>query len=143
RGERLVEQQDLRIARERPRHGHALLLSSRKLDRASTIEAGEMHAREQGPGPARALRWGDVRHRRDHVLFRGEMRKERVILEYESDAALLRGEVDSGLAVEPRHAAAFDAATLRLMQTRDRTQHGRLAAARRPDQAEHASGRAS
>src|SRR2546423_14880655 len=97
-----------------------------------------MHAREQGARTLRALRCRDMRHGCDDVFFRGEVRKQRVVLEHEPDATLLRGHRNTLARVEPCRPATLHAPTLRLIKSGDAAQQGGLAAARRADQAEHA-----
>ena len=64
----------------------------------------------------------------------GQVREERVLLEHEPDAALLRPQVDAALDVEPRLVVERDAARGRVREAGDRPQHRRLARARRPDE---------
>ena len=67
-------------------------------------------------GCARAPR--DVQHGEPHVVERGEMREQRVVLEHEPDAARLRRKVDAGLGIEPRLAVDADATRRRPVERR-------------------------
>ncbi len=58
-GERLVQQQHLRVAGERARQGDALALAARELIGPARLEAGKMHAGEQLRRVVAAPRLGD------------------------------------------------------------------------------------
>ena len=89
RGERLVEQEHARVAGERARERDALALAAGERGRAARRRGGRCGS-ARGSSSARALpRVGDV-------LADGQVREERVLLEDEPDAALVR------LAEEPR-----------------------------------------
>src|SRR5207245_4839898 len=75
RGERLVQQQHLRRARERTGEGDALALAAGQLARARVREVGDPEPLEQ---PVRAPAELDV------LAYR-EMREEGVVLEHETD----------------------------------------------------------
>ncbi len=130
--ERLVHEEDLRVADDRPAHRDPLLLASRKL-----------------PGLAREIRRQveELRRPRDpvvDVLLRGlpqpqaerdvvrdrQVRVERVVLEDHRDVAILRREVVHD-ALPDRDRPVAD-----LLEARDHAQRGRLAAARRSDEDE-------
>ena len=128
RRERLVEQQDLRVARQGARDGHALALAARQPARALVGQVRDPHAFQQlaHAGVARAAE-GDVGAHR-HV------REERVLLEDEADRAALGRQVDLGRGVEPGPVAEGDAPAVGAPQPGDGAQHRRLAGARGPDE---------
>src|SRR5438874_2980678 len=130
RPERLVEQQHLRLDRERTRQRHPLALAARELRRIALAEPLQLHELKQLLDARADLRLRPLAHRepkRDvvpdvHVLER------RVVLEDEADAALLwrhAGRVD---------AADRDRAGIGPLQSRDHAQERRLAAAARAEQ---------
>ncbi len=121
--ERLVQQQHLRLGRERTGERHSLPLAARQLSRIAVAEPFELHEREQ-LGDARAdlvaRPLAHLQAERDvvanrHVLERG------VVLEDEPDAALLRGERGRVLAGEQ------DLAAVRPLEARDDPEQRRLA----------------
>ena len=100
--EGLVEQEHLRLVRQRARHGDSLLLTARKLARQPLVHAFERHQLEQflAPGspigglhPAHAQREFDVVRDR-HVA------EQRVVLEHQADAAIARTHVGDVAAVQ-------------------------------------------
>jgi hypothetical protein len=62
------------------------------------------------------------------------MRKQRVILEEQTNAALARGHIDSQQGIKQHAPVQHDATAIRLLQPRDRPQRHRLARAGRPQQ---------
>ena len=70
------------------------------------------------------------------VLRDRHVRKERVLLEDEPDAAVLGREGDPGCGVEEHLAVEHDTTVLGPHEPCDRTQHGRLPRPRRTDQRE-------
>ena len=148
--ERLVEEEDLGIARDRAADRDALALAAGKLARVAVKQGVEpeclrdlrdARADRRGFLAARASR---ARERRDQraavraprleaegdVLANGEVRVERVVLEHERDVAILRGHVVHARAIDGEVAFAD------LLEARDHAQRGALAAARGAD--EHA-----
>ena len=134
RAERLVQQQHLRLDRQRAGQRDALALAAGELVRIAVGEPVELHQLQQlehlapdllGGRPLRAplhpQAEGDVLEHR-HVP------EQRVVLEHEADLALAHVAVGRVLAVE-QHAAAVG----RLQAGDDAQQRG-LAAARRPQQ---------
>ena len=81
RGERLVEEQHARVARERARERDALALAARELAGPRLREVRDAEALEQLVDPLLAA-VGDV-------LPHGQVREERVLLEDEPDAPLV------------------------------------------------------
>ena len=108
RAERLVEQQHLRLGRERARERDALALAARELRRHRVLvalelhQAQQLHARGRGSRPSGRLR--TRRPKRDVVEHR-HVPEERVVLEHEADVALAdRRAGDVLLLVEDRAA---------------------------------------
>ncbi len=66
RRKRLVEQQQLRLRRQRARKRHTLLLAARELRRIIDPEAAQVHQIEHFTGPVSAVarRWRTARRRR-------------------------------------------------------------------------------
>ena len=91
RPERLVEQQDRRLADERPGERDALLLAARELVRGSSVEAGEVDELERGADtpPGIAVRDLAPAQAEGHVVEDREMREERVALEDHVDRPAL------------------------------------------------------
>ena len=92
RAERLVEEQHLRLDRERARERHALPLAAGELRRIALAEPLELHELEQLVHALADLRLRPLAHRqaeRDVVGDRHVLER-RVVLEDEADAALLR-----------------------------------------------------
>ena len=133
-GERLVQQQQARLRRERARQGNALLLAAGQLVREFALHAAKadqfqhvLHA------PATLLFVAVMTVQAEaNVGFDVQVRKQREVLEHHADAALLGGDAHAGavqqLAVEQ------DAAGMRLFEAGDGAQQGGLAAAGRTDQ---------
>ena len=126
RGERLVEEKHVGIASERPRERDALPLAARELVRQRVLEVRDPEPLEVLVDPF-ASRVGDV-------LADAQVREERVLLEDEADPALLRRAEHASPDVEPDVVSERDAPGRWTNEPRDRTQHRRLARARRPDQ---------
>ncbi len=130
RGERLVEQQDRRLDRERTGERHPLLLAARELARQAIAEAAELHRLEEAVdlggdlGPARAAGTQAI----GDVLRHGHVRKQGVVLEDDADVALVGRQVIDRRAVDPHPAG--DLAD----KAGDDAEQGGLAAARRPEQ---------
>ena len=129
-GQRLVEQEYLRVAHDRAAHGHALALAAGELARV-TLQV--LHQPQDVRRDLDALAYfraalaGQL-HRECHVVEHGHVRVERVILEHHGDVALLRRHLVD-------HASAdLDFAAGDFLQAGDHAQQRGLAAARRPDQ---------
>ena len=93
RGERLVEQQHVRVARERARERDPLALAAGEIRRPGSFQVPDREPVEVLVGRV-ALRVFDV-------LADGQVREERVVLEDETDTAPVRGERDVTGTVEP------------------------------------------
>ena len=136
RAERLVEQQHLRVDRERTGEPHALALATRELGRVAVAEPRQLHELEQ-LGHAlldlRARPAANLEPERN-IVPDGHVLEGGVVLEDEADAARLRRDV--------RHVASLevDAALVRPLEPCDHTQQRRLAAAARPEQRRQGSG---
>jgi hypothetical protein len=132
RAQRLVEEEDGGPVDERARQGDALRLPARDLGRLSVLEAGQLHELEH-VGDARldlrVLHLRPPEAERD-VLEDREVREQRVVLEHGVHVALVRRQPGHVLALE------LDPAGRRLLEPADHPERRRLAAARRPEQAE-------
>jgi hypothetical protein len=133
-GERLVEQQDLGLHHEGPRHRHPLLLAPRELARIARAVAGELHHLEHLLDLALAVAARDPREPQavGHVLRHRHVRPERVALEDHRHAPPL------GRDHERRggeHAVAdADLAAVGREEAGDQAQRGGLAAAGGPEE---------
>ena len=129
-GERLVEQEHLRVAHDRAADGDALALAARELARLAVEQVRDPEPLGRLPDarvdvvPRLARELEPERH----VVVGAHMRVERVGLEHHRDAALLRGEVVHHDVVDQ------DLAGIRVLEARDEAQQGRLPAARRADE---------
>ena len=129
-GERLVEQEHLRVAHDGAAHGDALALAARELAGVAREQRGEpqyvgcdLHALVD-----LGLRRVAQLHREAHVGGHGHVRVERVVLEDHGHVALLgRHVVDDAV-------ADADLAAADVLQARDHAQERGLAAARRAHQ---------
>ncbi len=126
RRERLVQEEHLRLPRERAREGDALALASREAAGALVGEVGEPEALEQLGGSALAAELDVVPDR--------QVREERVLLEHEAHAPLLGPAIDSPTAVEPGLPVDCDQPARGACQPGDRTEHRRLARSGRADE---------
>ena len=126
--ERLVHQEGLRLAHDRPPHGHALALSTR--ERAG-LALEELLDLENACHLADALVDLLLRHLAQlepegEVLLHGHVRVERVALEDHRDVAVLRRQVVDDAVADP------DLALADLFQAGEHAERGGLAAARWP-----------
>jgi hypothetical protein len=124
--ERLVEQQDGRVARERAREADALALAPRELAGADAGQVVDPEAFEELVH-ARVATVGDV-------PAHAQVREERVVLEHVADRAFLGRPVDPPRGIEPGLIPEPDRAGVGPRETCDRAQDGRLARAGRPDE---------
>src|SRR5262249_26953757 len=106
----------------------ALALPARELTRLGVCESGEPEALEQAVGARVPSEL--------HVSADAQMREERVVLEDESDRALLRRQLDAAPGLEPGRAVDRDPPAS-FHQPCDRSKQRRLARARGPDQRDH------
>ena len=95
RPERLIEQEHLGLVGQRPCHGDALLLATGELRRQPIIHALERHEAQQLRAALAAGAGAHVTHaqRELDVVGHRHVAKQRVVLEYESNSALARGDV--------------------------------------------------
>jgi hypothetical protein len=131
-GQRLVHQEHLRLADDRPAHGHALALAARQLLGLAVQQVAELqHVGDLGdPAVDLGLVHAPDAQAVGDVVGHAHVRVERVGLEHHGDVAVLGGEgVDHPVA--DAHGAAAD-----VLQPGDHAQGGALAAARRPYQDE-------
>ena len=135
RGERLVEEQDLRAAREDARECDTLLLSA-----GQPCGIGVFKALQGEPcdvfGEDALLFRVRAREREDDVLAHGHVRKEGVVLKEVADVPLLRREVDALRTVEERAPVEDDASAVRVFKSRDAFERHALAAARCAEEGE-------
>jgi hypothetical protein len=94
-GERLVHEERLRLAHDRPPHRHALALAARELPRLALEELREAeHARDLvDAGPRLRLRRAPHLQAVAEVLADRHVRVQRVALEDHGDVALARREI--------------------------------------------------
>ena len=126
RRERLVEQKDRGIPRERAGEGDPLTLPARDRRRPGIGEMADPEAVEQ---LARTSAAPEL-----HVGADAQVRKQGVLLKHETDASALGRNVDSGRCVEPALVAETHHAAVGPEQPRDRAEHARLARPGRADE---------
>ena len=129
-GERLVHQEDGRLADDRPTERDALALAAGQLLRLAIEQLLELDRLGRLVDPALDLGLGDLAQLEPEgeVVAHRHVRVERVALEDHRDVAILgRHVVDDAIA--DAEGAAGD-----LLEAGDHPQAGRLAAARRPDE---------
>src|SRR5471032_1025285 len=135
RGERLVQQQGLRMGDQRARQRHALTLAARQLVRH--LQGHRVEFKRLQPVADLCMIEGTRRiepaapQAEADVLPHIQMREQRVVLEQIGDAAPLRRDVDAPRAVEQRPAGQHDAAAVRRRQAGDGLQQLALAGAGR------------
>jgi hypothetical protein len=130
RAERLVEQQHRRLDHQRAGQRHALALAAGQLTRIALGQRLEVHQRERLVDARLALAALDLAHLEAEadVLGHRHVRKQRVALEHDAQAAPARLLLRDVLAVEADRSGG------RRDEARDHLQHRRLAAAGRPEQ---------
>ena len=128
--ERLVEQEHLRLRRERPGERHPLPLAARELGRVAVAEASSCTSSEQLVDPLADLGLRPLAHRQPErdVVAHGHVLEGGVVLEDEADVPLLRRERGRVLAGDQ------DLALVRPLEPGDDPEQGRLAGAARPEQ---------
>ena len=133
--ERLVEQHHARLGRKRPRKRDALLLPAGELVRHPLCLG--RHADELQRLLYRPIMTGAVRNTERYVLTNGQMREERIVLKHHAHTAALRRQKpprsSDGLAVD-RHCARVGG-----LESGDKPQRRRLAAATRAQERHHAA----
>ena len=136
RAERLVQQQDARLHRQRAGQRHALPLPAGELRRIAFAQGPELHQIEQLLHPPRDLRLGRAGAALAHgqpeadIVGHRHVAEQRILLEHEADAAI-RDRLVGNI-----HAVECDRAAVGEFQPGDDPQQGRLSRARRPQQSE-------
>jgi len=127
RRERLVEQQQRRIGRQRSPESDTLALTTRQLVGPPVLQALEAHPGYDLSRPASGLGPRPVPEPEADIVHDGEMRKERVALKDVSDLAALRGQINPGLRVEEHAIVHHDPARIRLQESRQALERQGLA----------------
>ena len=141
RRKRLVEQQHVRIARQRPGERDALALAAGVRAGTHIGQVGDVEPLEQLECAAPALGALDALQGVGDVLPAAEVRKQRVALEQVAAAPAIGVQRDAALGIEPCLGSAAHGSAPRRQQPRDRPQHARLARARGTREREAAAGR--
>jgi hypothetical protein len=111
-GQRLVHQEDRRLAHDRPPHRDPLPLAAAQLRWLAAEQVSQAQRRRRGtdaPVPVR-LRHLLVGEREPDVLGHGQMRVERVVLEDHRDVTLPRRDIVDHPVTEPRRGPCRGAA---------------------------------
>ncbi len=129
-GQRLVEQEHLRVAYDGAAHRNALALAAGELLGLAVDQVGDVEHPGSFRDPALDLGLGVVLQPQAerHVLGHRHVRIERVVLEHHRDVAVLRRHVIDDVAAD------HDVAVGDVLEACDHPQGRRLAAAARPDQ---------
>jgi hypothetical protein len=137
--ERLVQQHDLRLGRERARERDPLALAPRQLVRVAVGLVLEAHQLERPAREPVALVASAARQPERDVRLHLQVREERVVLEHHPGPAPLRRREPAG----PRHelAADRDRAGVGPLEPGDQAQQRRLAAAGRAEHRDQLAGR--
>jgi hypothetical protein len=130
RGQRFVEEQHGRIARQRPGERDALALAARELADTRAAQLADAEALQE------LIRLRPVPRAEAHVPEHVEVREERVLLEQVADAAMLGRDVAAPLGVEQYYLVDADRSRLRPQQAGNDAERRGLAGARRSDQRE-------
>ncbi|KGD37777.1 hypothetical protein DO70_6442 [Burkholderia pseudomallei] len=128
--QRLVEQEQRRVARERAAHRDALPLAARELARLALEQVLDLQHRGDAIDDLLLLvlrHLADVQPERD-VLAHRHRRIERVRLEHHRDVAILRRQIVDDLIADP------DLALRHGLEARDHVEQRRLPAARAADE---------
>ena len=135
RAERLVQQQQLGLDRQRAGQRHALPLAAGKLRRIAVLQIAELHQLQQAQHPLADLALGhafrtalDAETEGDVVEHR-HVAEQRVVLEHEADIAVARRG-----SRPPAGNASFSAAGIRPVQAGEDAQQRGLARSRRAEQ---------
>src|SRR5439155_26771337 len=130
RAERLVEEEDLRLSRQRARERDALPLAARELPGAQPLEPLELDQPEQCLDPL-AHAWSrpaPYAHREGDVVEHAHLPEERGVLEDEADVPVADAQLGDVLAVVAHRAG------VRHLEARAAGEEGRLAGAGGPEQ---------
>ena len=128
RRQRLVQEEQRRIARESARQGDPLPLAARELRDPRTSQLRDPEALEQ------RLHIGVAPCAEAHVVPHVEVREERVLLEEVADTPSLGRHVDATRRVEEHRVVQRDDAFVGAQQAGDDPQYRRLPRSRRPDE---------
>ena len=134
--QRLVEQKQLRLARQGPAHGHPLALTARELAGFAVEQVLHLQHARHLIDAALPLGLGHIAHfqRKTDVVGHRHGGVERVALKHHGDVALRRGHTHHIATANAQLAAAG------LFQARNDVEQGGLAAARWADQDEEFAG---
>ena len=132
RAERFVEQQQGRGRGERPRERHPLALAPAQLRRSAVAEPRQAHEPEHLGDAGRAGRTVEVAQPERDVRGDVEVGEQRMLLEHQADAAVLRWQRAGGSVDRP--AGQLDRAGVGSLEAGDDAQQRRLPAARRAEQ---------
>ena len=131
-GEGLVEQQQMRLWRQCAGQRDALLLTAGQFVRIAFAALGQSDQFQHFVDALAPRRRRLSAQAEADVVGHRKMRKQCVILKHHADASRFGG--DMGFFAGNRDAVEADAARRRHFEARDQSQHGGLAAARRPEQ---------
>ena len=135
RRERLVEQEEIRLAGEGARERHALALAAGELRRLGVGQLGQAESIQQRERRGTALAARPVGpHAVGDVTPRAEVGEECVVLDDVAAAPALRRPADAAASVDPNVIAAADRSAVGPRDTREHPQDRALARARRPGQ---------
>jgi hypothetical protein len=140
RGERLVEQQNSRLTRQRSCHRDTLALAAGQRRGPVVRAGGQMHEVEQRHGSRTSLATPKMAERSGDIAERGEMGKQGVFLKHEPHVPPVRGQIDGVVRVDPSLAAREHARVLRRVQSCDGPEDCGLAAAGGTEERQHLPG---
>ncbi len=131
-GQRLVEQQDLRVQHQRAGERHTLLLAARQLPRITLVQPAELDLLEHRMHALLDLGRGHLAQLQAvaDVFADRHVRPQCVVLEHHADATLVRRHLVDAPIVEA------DLAFVRRVEAGDQAQQRGLAAARRAEEGE-------
>ena len=137
-GERLVEQQELRLHHQGAREREPLLLAAGELGGVAIDQLLERDRVQHAHDLVADVLLGEPAHlqRKRHVLEDVHVRPDGVGLEHHAEIALVRRDENALVRRIDEPAGDLDLARNRLLQPGDRAQRRGLAAARRPEQRE-------
>jgi hypothetical protein len=122
RGKRFVEEQRLRLGYKRARQRDALLLAAGERGGIAGFEADEVHRSDLSGDAALAFIRGQGGNSEADIFGDGEMRKERVILEEQTDVPIAAGAINAGGGIEKDASIENDAAAIGALEPCDRAQ---------------------
>jgi len=128
-GEGFVEEKEARLPREGAGEGGALLLASGDFAGTAIGESGEAEAVEEFVDSLAASRLFEIAESVAEILRDGEMGKEGVVLKKKTDVALLRGQADPAIGVEPDRRSRGDESCVGMLESGEAAQDRRFSAA--------------